>query len=71
MLRFLLLIIVIFLLIRAVMRFLTSRFLTQKWPFQTLNRNSNNGAAPASGVAEEADFEVIETNIHETDNRTT
>ena len=69
MLRFLLFIIVIFLLIRAVMRFFASRFLAKKWPFQTLSRNSN-GASSASGVAEDADFEVIETNIHKTDNRT-
>ena len=64
MLRFLLLIVVLFFLIRAVMRFLVGRFLKQQWPFQALSRN-NSGAASASGVAEEADFEVIETHIKE------
>ena len=67
MLRFLLIVVLIFLLIRAVIRFLASRFLAQKWPFQTLNRN-DAGAASASGVVEETDFEVIETKISDTGN---
>ncbi len=64
MLRFLLFVIVIFLLIRMMMRFFAKRFLTQKWPFQPLDRNSGS-AASSSGVVEEADFEVIDTSVHE------
>ena len=63
-LRFILLVIVMFLLIRAVMRFLAKRFLKQQWPFRSLHQNGRDGT-PSSGAAEEADFEVVETNIKE------
>lgn len=64
MLRFLLLIIVLFFLVRAVIRFLAGRFLKKQWPFQSLHRYGSKGTS-ASRVAEEADFEVIETHIKE------
>ena len=63
-LRFILLVIVLFLLIRAVIRFFAVRLLKQEWPFNSLNRNSGNRTA-ASGAAQEADFEVIETTLKE------
>lgn len=63
-LRFILLVVVLFLLIRAVIRFLAARLLKKEWPFGSLNRNFKSGT-PGSGVTEEADFEVIETTIKE------
>lgn len=61
-LRLVLLIIVFVLLIRALVRFFAQRFIKQQWPFQSLYRNSRDGAS-VSGAAEDADFEVIETTM--------
>ena len=69
MLRFLLGVIVIFLLLRAIMRFFAGRFLRQQWPFGSFDPGSGK-AASSSGVTEEADFEVIETNVNKNESRT-
>ncbi|MCW8795637.1 MAG: hypothetical protein OQK67_01065 [Chlorobium sp.] len=45
------------------MRFFAGRFLRQQWPFGSFDPGSGR-AASSSGVAEEADFEVIETNVN-------
>lgn len=63
-LRIILIVVVLFLLIRAVIRFFAVRLLKQEWPFGSLNRNFRNGSS-GSGETEEADFEVIETTYHE------
>ncbi len=63
-LRVILIVVVLFLLIRAVIRFFAVRLLKQEWPFSSLKQNFKNGSS-GSGVAEEADFEVIETTYNE------
>lgn len=64
-LRLILVVVVLFLLIRAVLRFLAGRFLKQQWPFHSFFRNRGNGTSAPGVVTEEADFEVIETTIKE------
>ena len=68
MLRILLFVIVIFLLIRAVVRFLANRLLMQKWPFHSFGGNRSD-RAPSSGIAEETEFEVIDSHINTNDER--
>ncbi len=68
MLRFLLLLLVLFLLVRAVIRFFVKRSLNQRQRDRSFGRYTGNGDS-SSGVVEEVDFEVLETKSRKSENR--